>query len=227
MYIYLHTKQSENMLIELPFSPTKLQELYTSLFERCNKHGGFQFSTERNGYVFCQGKLGEYTARTYHPVESSEGIAFVAAEILCMVQLLKLVGEDIEVKTTTEQPQEVKKSVVKITRGLIENAPSLRAAMNYVRQSGYEQMEELELHFSTLRTEGKRATRGVLADYLFPSESAKTEQASEARKPKRAGIEWMRVKGIVEKMENVPLGYKDADEFATFASKEEVDALKH
>jgi hypothetical protein len=91
-----------------------------------------------------------------------------------------------------------------------------------LEDSGYD-MAQMTDHLDKLRLEGRRVNKYDVIDFVF--KEVVVVPMTE-RKPLRSGAEWMRVKQLAERI-NLPNGYKNADEFATFASKEEIDGLQH
>jgi hypothetical protein len=208
------------MLIQIANPSTTLNDVYSLLWNECEKIGSFTFSTERHGHIVCHGTLNQKVSRVFAPILSSEGDAYMNAEILCMVDLLKKNG--VEVSFTGEQVKEhkAKAGKTKINKNDLKNASSLRDCLRRLEDSGYD-MVQLTDHLDGLRIDGRRVNKYDVVDFVFKDAIVPTMTD---RKPLRSGAEWMRVKQLVEGR-NLPDGYKSIDEFATFASKDEIDGL--
>lgn len=194
----------------------------------------FHTTFENEGYVFCHGDLVNdkgktiASARTFMPIGSDLGKSRVLAEILSITQCLKDLGETIEwLEKEDISPAIVSPSAYNLTEEYLKGSSNLAEALRRVRLSGYPNYNALEAHlkeFKDAKGNRKRATKNDVITFIFSyasdTPSAGKTQITE-RKPLRSGIEWRKVKELVKN--NVPEGYNSADEFATFASKSEVD----
>lgn len=217
------SKTTQQMLIQLSNPSTSLNDVYTKLWSECEKIGKFSFTTQRCGHIVCHGTLNEKVSRVFAPILSSEGDAYMNAEILCMVDLLKKNG--VEVTFAGENVKEVKPraSKSKLTKNDLKNASSLRDCIRRLEDSDYN-MVELTDYLDGLRNSGRRVNKYDVIEFVFKDAIPVIPIAD--RKPQRSGAEWMRVKQLAEGR-NLPENYKNADEFATFASKDEIDGIEY
>lgn len=214
------------MLIDVYIPETALNNAYIQIRNKCGEFGLLELETTRNGYIFCKGKLGYHTATTFAPVSDNEGMAYVVAEMLCMKELLSKYGFKVEFSKIKEV--EIRKSATKptsLTEQYITQSTSYKDALRRVSDSGYGDMEGLENAMQALREQGRRVNKHDLARYIF-KEVAKQELGA-PKKQLRSGLEWVRVKGMAERAVSLPKEYQSADEFATFAGKEEIDGLEY
>lgn len=210
------------MLIDIINPSTKLNDVYSELWSKCESLGGLTFTTERCGHIVCHGKLQDKVARCFAPIHSSEGDAYMCAEILCMVNLLNQLGQNIEFSGKEVKIITPKLPKSKIDRAFLKNSSSLSDCLRRLEDTGYD-MVQLTDYLDSLRNEGRRVNKYDVVEFVF--KEVKIEPIQD-RKPLRSGAEWMRVKALADG-KNLPHGFNSADEFATFATKEQIDGIEH
>jgi hypothetical protein len=231
------------MEIQLKNPATHELREFNRLLECVKKNHNAEFisTIESDGYIFCTGSLvvkdGEKvnnlaSAKSFMPIGNNAGHARIMAEILCLSYCLESIGENIEwLKENEVKAVPVNPKSYSLSEDYLKGSTSLADCIRRVMDSGYPNMDALKKHLADIRTtlvdgRTRRATKYDVIDFVLQSSTTSAPiQAIKSSKPLRSGFEWSRVKKLALGLKELPEGYKNADEFANFASKSEVDAI--